>query len=665
MRLGRCRYILISELILATYAQLEPQTQLPDGATLLGTILSSDKTNISAATGNRVAHPVLISLANIKKDFRNKATNYAFHLLALLPIPRFLHSNKKIRGVLVARLFHQCLDIVLAPLKEAARIGVMMSDPLGYSRFCFPPLAAYIVDTPEALLISGVAGKTSPMTMAFYKQFGDNFRHEPRTASTTVAQMMEIERRAHPWHLSLYLAEAGKFRLSGVHRPFWRDFPLADPSTFLTPEPLHHWHKMFWDHDIKWCIVTVGAAEIDFRFSVLHPHTAFRHFKEGISTLKQVTGREHRNIERYVLAVIAGAVPSGFLIAIRALLDFRYLAQAPFLDEEMCAKIEQALRDFHANKQAIIDAKARRGKGNSLITNWFIPKLELLQSVVSNIRLNGVAIQWSADITENAHIHVAKKPARSGNNQEYESQTCRYLDQSDKVHQFDLVTAIRSADIDFRALFDTEENASSQDTPSQDNDDSDSEIDIPTISTTSALLKFISLSATSRSVDYFDVAAQLRHASNISIPRPFRTHQSSKNVVFHLSRDPSLKRMTVEDAAAMFDLPDFRPALGDYMIRLAGQKGEPFIKTVGGRRYSHQGCQLPFTHIEVWNRVRLQSKSYYYPHDPLPAQTINAYPPSAEWPLGRYDPVLVNNDLSEEWPSSGLRGNFVFYSIGD
>jgi hypothetical protein len=56
----------------------------------------------------------------------------------------------------------------------------------------------------------------------------------------------------------------------------------------------------------------------------------------------------------------------------------------------------------------IIDAKARRGKGNSLITNWFIPKLELLQSVASNIRLNGVAIQWSADITENAHIHVAK-----------------------------------------------------------------------------------------------------------------------------------------------------------------------------------------------------------------------------------------------------------------
>jgi hypothetical protein len=103
---------------------------------------------------------------------------------------------------------------------------------------------------------------------------------------------------------------------------------------------------MFWDHDITWCIITVGAAEINFRFSVLHPHTAFRPFKEGISNLKQVTRREHRNIGHYILAVIAGAVPPRFLIAICALLDFRYLAQAPFVDEEMCAKIEQALHDF-------------------------------------------------------------------------------------------------------------------------------------------------------------------------------------------------------------------------------------------------------------------------------------------------------------------------------
>jgi hypothetical protein len=153
--------------------------QLPEGATILGTILLSDKTNITTQTGGLVAHPLLISLANIKKNFRNKASHHVFHLLALLPILQFLHPNKKIQGVLDSCLFHQCLDIILAPLKKAAEIGVMMSDPLGYQRFCFPPLTACIVDTPESALIAEVGGKTSSVTMAFYKHFGDTFRHEP------------------------------------------------------------------------------------------------------------------------------------------------------------------------------------------------------------------------------------------------------------------------------------------------------------------------------------------------------------------------------------------------------------------------------------------------------------------------------------------------------
>jgi len=363
---------------------------------------------------------------------------------------------------------------------------------------------------------------------------------------------MAIEEQVHPWDLSCYVSQ----RLNGVHRPFWHDYPLADPSIFLTPEPLHHWHKQFWDHNVKWCINAVGAAEIDFRFSVLQPQTSFRQFKEGISTLKQVTGREHRDVERYIIPIIAGAVSAGFLTAIRSLLDFRYLAQAPSIDEDVCGQIELALRDFHIHKQAIIDAKARRGKGNTLITNWHIPKLEFLQSVVANIRLNGVAIQWSADITENAHIYVAKNPARGGNNQDYESQTCHYLDRADNIRQFDLATAIRTSYVDFRALFDSVEDSRSLDTL---DDDSDSKVDTTTISKTAALLKIINpisaLSATSRMVDYFQVASELGRSSH-SVPRPFQTHQSSKNVVFHLSCDPSFSRMTIDDAATKFALPD-------------------------------------------------------------------------------------------------------------
>jgi Plavaka transposase len=612
-------------------------------------------------TGNRVAHPLLISLANIAMGFRTKSTNDLFLLLALLPIPKFLHENSKIRGILESRLVHQCLDIILAPLKIAARLGVLMEDPLGWRRVCFPPLAAYIVDTPESALMACVAGKTSSVTMAYFKQFGDNYQHEPRTASTTLAKLQAVEAIVDPWNLGAYEKEAMKFRLNGVHRPFWRDWPLSDPSVFLTPEPLHHWHKGFWDHDAKWCIHGVGSREIDFRFAILHPHTGFRHFKEGISSLKQVTGREHRDVQRYIVAVIIDAVPQGFLIAIRALMDFRYLAQAQVITEETCTAITNSLCEFHDHKQAILDAGARRGK-KEVIENWYIPKLEFLQSVVPNIRENGVAIQWSADTTEHANITAIKDPARSGNNQHYEPQICRYLDRLDKLRQFDLGTAIKEAKIDFRADPRTNLDGAEQEDAGLD------ESEAWNITSSSCLLTHIdpvsSLSGTSRhTADYFYTASALKQLSRhqADIPLPLRTNTCSRNVAFHLARDPSYKRLSVDEVSQLYCLPDLRPALSDYLQRTAGGH-ETNCLDVGGRRLSLENCPLPFTDLEVWTKVYLQSKSYHPPHLILPPQTINAGHPSSPSTPGHYDSVIMNVDPTKVWPSSGLSGLYLFFS---
>lgn len=98
-------------------------------------------------TGDRVAHPLLISLANISATVRMKASQHRFVLLALLPVVKFLDKRQKVRGVLSDCLIHECLDFVLSPLKIGAAIGLMMADPLGQARFCFTPCAAYMVDT--------------------------------------------------------------------------------------------------------------------------------------------------------------------------------------------------------------------------------------------------------------------------------------------------------------------------------------------------------------------------------------------------------------------------------------------------------------------------------------------------------------------------------------
>jgi hypothetical protein len=607
-------------------------------------------------TGGRVAHPLLISLANLLMDFRTKATNHAFHLLALLPTPKFIHPDRKIRGVLENRLIHSCLDFILQPLKKAAEVGIMMSDPLGSLRYVYTPLAAYIVDTQEAVVLAGVSGKTSHLTTATYKEFGDAFRHPPRTASMTLKQLTAIEKVADPWDLDTYITQAKVYRLNGVHRPFWRDWPLSDPSEFFTPEPLHHWHRMFWDHDAKWCIRAVGPAEIDFRFSILHPHTGFRQFPEGISKLKQVTGREHRDIQRYIVAIIADHVPKDFLIAIRALADFRYLSQAPEISEEMCTKIDHVLQEFHNHKDAIITAGARTGKGGRVIDNWYIPKLEFLQSITSSISNTGASIQWSADHTERCHITEIKVPSRSTNNQGYESQICRYLDRDEKCRQFDLATAIREARVDFRHQIESgDEDCDLHDDLDEPNDDSRI-----IINSTSGLLSHIqpatlSSGTSQRHANYFELANALEQGMYPHSPLPHRTFVKGRTAL-HLRRDPNMT-LTINDAMNKFNLPDLRGALADFFQH--GGDNPPLVR---GRRMANANTQLPFDHIQIWTKLRLQNHAYHAPHNILPAQTVNALPPSESWTFGLSDVVLVNTDSSHVWPSSGLEGIVIYYA---
>lgn len=224
-------------------------------------------------TGNRVAHPLLIGLANIKMNTRSKASSHAFSLLALLPVPKFIHRKKRMRGVLEDRLIHACLDLVLQPLKIAARVGIMMSDPVGNLRHCFTPLAAYIVDLPEARMMVCVRDKTSPLTTASYLEFGNETSCPPRTGRLTLLQLAKV--KVDPASLEEYFDACKRYRLNGVAEPFWRDWPLACPSIFLTPEMLHQWHKEFFDHDLCWAIHVLTPAEIDFRMSSCNQSPAF------------------------------------------------------------------------------------------------------------------------------------------------------------------------------------------------------------------------------------------------------------------------------------------------------------------------------------------------------------------------------------------------------
>jgi hypothetical protein len=494
------------------------------------------------------------------------------------------------------------------------------------------------------MMLASVGGKTSPVTMAMYTQFGDPFRHEPRTKSTTLAQLAVVKSRADPIDVEAFFREAQKFRLNGVEKPFWSDWVLAEPSHFFTPESLHHIHKQFYDHDAKWLICAVGESEMDFRFSVLQPMTGYRHFQGGISRLKQVTGRCQRDIERYIIAVSADAVPTGVLTAVRALMQFRYLVQLPRIDEEDIRRISDALAEFHANKDMIIAAGVRRGKGNRVINNWCIPKLELMQSIVTSIRNSGVIGQWSADVTEHAHITEVKDPARSSNNNNYDPQICRHLDRAEKCRRFELATG----------LLDFEESTEKRDDSNPDDEDpdvNDADEHIPNGATRSRPI-----------TNYFEISGLLQRQESGSVPLPLRSFVV-KHTALHLAYDPSIRKMTVDEAATKFALPDLRPAIADFLQR-EETYGHGHVHAIGGPRRAGPTAILPFDRIQIWVKIRVQEKDLYDAHVVRPAQTLNCAPPNDPWTLGRYDTVIVESDARHTWPSSGLSGA-ISILIGD
>jgi hypothetical protein len=246
-----------------------------------------------------------------------------------------------------------------------------------------------------------------------------------------------------------------------------------------------------------------------------------------------------------------------------------------------------------------------------------------------------------------------------GNNQDYESQICRHLDRADKCQRFDIATAIREARVDFRLFTDDLG-------PENNNDDGLSENpeeeDPPSIiSTTANLLTQIRPAApvagtVRRNANYFELADALQRGLYPRSPLPFRTIVHG-DTALHLTRDPTMKTMSVEDVMEKFNLPDLRGALADFLTQVNSTN----YFQIGGRRTGNLNSLLPFDNLQVWTKLQVQNHSYFRPHRILPPQTINASPPSGSWTYGHSDIVLINTSNDKVWPRSGFEGRVLCF----
>ena len=475
---------------------------------------------------NRQVHLLLISLANISADAHRKGSTNLYLLLALLPVLKFLHPNKCLHGILADCLLHQVISIAIKPLKKATEMGCMMSDPLGNFKYCFTPIIAYITDTPEQCTIACVTSNASSVTMAVTAQFGDPIHCAPHTASMTRQQLIIVKRTTCSSNLSSYFQACQKFQLNGVSLPYWLNWALADLSSFITIEALHQYFRMLWDHNWKWCSRVLRSDKLDFQFSLLQTCHGYCHFPDGIMTLKQTLMQLHWEVQRYIIGVVAGGIPQEALIAVWVLADFHYQSQAPRITDADIVKLSTSLQEFHDHKAAFMEA----GAWGSL-DHWNIPRLEMMLSVVPGIPAMGTIGQWSADITEHAHIDIVKNPAQSSNNQNFDSQICCYLDHQEKCQLFMHATTICASDL------------------AEYSDDSGEEHD---------------RLGSRKITDLFQCAAALTAGNFPAAPHPYQTFASAA-VAFHLSSKPAMMNMTIDSEAELYKLPNFKPAIADYL----------------------------------------------------------------------------------------------------
>ena len=67
--------------------------------------------------------------------------------------------------------------------------------------------------------------------------------------------------------------------------------------------------------------------------------------------------------------------------------------------------------------------------------------------------------------------------------------------------------------------------------------------------------------------------------------------------------------MTVNEAATLFGIPDFHPAIWEFLQRI--QDPTTNFHDILGARSQDIGCPLPFDHIQIWYKLCVQQHLYH------------------------------------------------------
>ncbi|KEP45881.1 hypothetical protein V565_233860, partial [Rhizoctonia solani 123E] len=399
------------------------QGEIPDEfASLISVIVSSDETRLTNYAGDKKAHPVYLTVGNIPKRLRRRISSRATILIGYLPTPKLdCEPNAERKRELKRDLFHRCIEDMLAPLTEACKEGgVEMPCADGGVRRIYPVLAAYVADFPEQCKVACVKQTYCPLCTTHPKTRGDPGDSGYRDRDRTLQVMQKEDNSGSAWFTRYGLLPT---------RPFWESHPHVDIGSFITPDLLHQVHKgVMKDHLIKWVTTILGKSAVDERYMSMPEAHGLRHFKSGISSVSQWTGRELKEMVKVLLPALSDSDPR-VVRAARSLMDFMYLAHAGSVTDEDLDAMEDALRTFHEHKDvfkelgAVTTDKGFHG----------IPKLHMISHYTHLIRELGTPDGYNTETSERLHIDFAKMGYRASNKVNATKQMALYIQRLEAI----------------------------------------------------------------------------------------------------------------------------------------------------------------------------------------------------------------------------------------
>ncbi|KAJ3523372.1 hypothetical protein NM688_g8742 [Phlebia brevispora] len=356
-------------------------------------IISSDKTQVTLFR-NKTAYPVYLTIGNLPKEIHGRPSQRRQILIAYLPTSKLDHiTNKAARRRMLANLFHACMERVLEPLKTLGTEGILMTSGNGITRRIHPIFAAYIRDYPEQLLVTGVKTGLCAVCPVPYEELGDFDATYPR----------------HDIHL-----------------------PYSNIFLSITPDILHQVLQGLVKHVVAWIKTACNAAEIDARCRRLPPNHNVRLFLKGITPLSRLTGKEHADICRILLSIVINlpllnnTLSAPLMRAVRAMLDFVYLAQYPIHSDDSLQALEDAMHRFHKNKHVFVEMGVRQ--------DFNIPKLHYCSKHWrQQVEYFGMADNFNTEFTERLHIDFTKEAYRATNKKNEYLQMTLWLERKEKV----------------------------------------------------------------------------------------------------------------------------------------------------------------------------------------------------------------------------------------